>query len=89
MTTSLYGDLTGDCGEIPCTAPDGLVQAIDYIIPIDCFVSAPNAPIKPRCDLDPALPDLQIFIVDILETIKAFVGLPYRFDPAPFPCEEP
>jgi hypothetical protein len=80
VTTSLWGDLVGDCGVSPCTPPDGTVNFVDITAVVDKFKNTPGAPIKARVDLAPDVPDRIIDFSDIPLAVDAFRGLPYPFD---------
>jgi hypothetical protein len=84
--TSRWGDLVKDCTTVPCGPPDGQVNVTtDAVAVLDKFQNLDDAPIKARCDLEPALPDRKISITDVSRVIDAFRGSAYSLA-APTPC---
>jgi hypothetical protein len=83
-----WGDVAGlPLGGGAFGPPDARVDIIsDAIALLNKFNNRPNALPKARCDIQPALPDLVIDIVDVSRAIDAFRGMPYPFPPAPWPC---
>jgi len=91
LATDAWGDLVGnfDPAAIAWTGPDTSVDvATDVIAVLDKFSNLPGAPVKARCDVNPATPDLTIDITDATRVLDAFVGEPYPFPPGPLPCGE-
>ena len=87
VTMARWGDVVASCVTTPCTGPDGSVDIVtDIIALIDKFSNRPGAPIKPRADLEPAVPDQLINISDITRALDGFRALPYPFTPGPAPC---
>ena len=75
IATSTYSDSILACNTCPCGPPEGIVNIIDCKAVIDRLVSASCAPIKTRVDLEPATPDRQINITDVLQCItRGFQG---------------
>ena len=90
LHTSLWGDVVGpyDAEAGYWTAPDGTVDVTsDVLAMVETFVSKPGFPRKTRIDVEPTLPDGKVYITDIMRVIGAFQGLPYPFEPQPFPCD--
>jgi hypothetical protein len=88
-TTSVWGDLVGNCAVNPCLPPDGLVGVTtDVTAILDKFKNLFGAPTKARCDLEPAALDLTINITDVTCALDAFrgFGYPYLPGPSPPPC---
>ncbi len=87
VTMARWGDVVKDCTTNPCGAPDGIVSvALDVVAILDKFRNSPQAPIKARCDIEPALPDHLIGIVDVTRALDAFSGATFPFDPGTNPC---
>ncbi|MGB2987124.1 MAG: C25 family cysteine peptidase [Phycisphaerae bacterium] len=80
VSTSIWGDLVGNCDVMPCTPPDGQVDFIDISAAVDKFRNLPGAPIKARTDIASDVPDKVVDFIDILYIVEAFRGLPYPFD---------
>jgi hypothetical protein len=75
-----------DCTTDPCGPADGHVGVItDAVAVLDKFQNLDGAPIKARCDLEPALPDRKINITDLNLVIDAFRGGDYSLA-VPTPC---
>ncbi len=90
LRTSRWGDVVGPYDPVGgfWTPPDGRVDVpTDVLAMVQTFVSSPGFPRKVRIDLEPAFPDGRVFISDIMWGVSAFQGLPYPFEPNPFPCE--
>lgn len=87
VQTSRWCDVVSDCTTIPCGPPDGTVNVTaDVIAILDKFANRPNAIVKARADVGPAVPDLVIDVLDLLQGVDAFRGIPYPFAlPAPCP----
>ncbi|MGB2985023.1 MAG: hypothetical protein WBE26_03995 [Phycisphaerae bacterium] len=89
ITTSLWGDVVGDCSVTPCTPPDGNTNFDDISSLVDKFRNLAGAPRKARADIagDPpvGIPDRLVNFVDISYDVDAFRGLPYPF-PGPGGC---
>jgi hypothetical protein len=88
ITTSLWGDLVGDCSVVPCTPPDGVVDFTDIAAIVDKFKNTPGAARKARTDVDPDTPNWKVDFVDISQIVGAFRGDPYPFD-GPDECPTP
>ena len=87
ITTSIWGDVVGTCAVIPCTPPNGVVGIpTDVTAVLDKFKNLEGAPIKARCDIEPARPDLLVNITDVMFVLDAFRGFDYPFEPGPAPC---
>ncbi len=87
LTTSIWGDVVGDCSTTPCSPPDGVVGVpTDVTAVLDKFRNLEGAPIKARCDIEPSEPDRLINISDVTCTLDAFRGFDYPFEPGPDPC---
>ncbi len=94
ITMSRVGDVVGDCGVTPCTAPQGVVDFVDISALVEKFKNTPSAPRKARSDIihsDVAqpLPDHKIDFVDISYCVDAFRSLasPLPGPPASDPCQ--
>ena len=89
INTSSWGNICGpyDAGNNRWSAPDTSVDIVyDVTACVDKFKNAPGAPIKPRADIDPNVPDWKINITsDVTKIIDAFGGDPYPF-PGPGTC---
>lgn len=79
ISTSRWGDLTGDCSTSPCTPPDGRVDFVDIAAVVDKYRNLPSAPAKTRADVAPSVPDLKVDMVDVSQVLDAFRGNPYPF----------
>ena len=79
--TAGYGDVTEFCDATGCNPPDGANGIADVLSLIAKFVNAPGAARKARADMQPSCVDFLIDIPDVLESLRAFTGLPYRFTP--------
>ena len=89
VSTSLWGDVTGwiEGGQRP--PPDGRVNiVIDVLAILNTFSNRPFGVGKARADLEPAVLDHRIRILDVVMAIDAFRGLPYPFEPSGVPCTE-
>ena len=77
-------DIASLISEMP---PDDRVDIVtDAIAMLDAFRSLSVAPFKTRVDIQPAVPDQRVTIVDVLYVVSAFSGIPYPFEPVAFPC---
>ncbi|MGD2111658.1 MAG: hypothetical protein PVI86_19965, partial [Phycisphaerae bacterium] len=81
INTSRFGDVVGDCGVQPCSAPQGVVDYIDISAVVEKFKNAETAPKKSRADVihsnpEIAVPDLRVDFVDIASVVDAFRGSP-------------
>lgn len=85
VSTSVPGDVVGNCQVTPCTPANGFAENVDITAVLDKFKNLPSAPSKARADLDPATLDGRITISDVLRTLDGFVGDPYLYL-APNPC---
>lgn len=79
-----WGDVVG---LIPTTgvwpAPDGTTTiAFDVVAVLDKFKNAPNAPKKSRADVQPAILDFKISIVDVTRVLDQFMPSQYVFNPS-------
>jgi hypothetical protein len=83
INTSPWGNICGpwDAGNDRWSAPDTSVDIVfDVTACVDKFKNAFGAPIKPRADIDPNVPDWKINITsDVTKIIDAFGGDPYPF----------
>ena len=86
VTTSLYGDVVGDCSESGCSPPQGAVDFDDISAIVDKFIGFPGALIKARSDITPETVDFKVDFTDIPDVVDAFLGLPYRYPPRDPPC---
>jgi hypothetical protein len=87
--TSPYGDIVGGCADGGWTMGDGYVDSWtppqgtanfdDITAVVDKFKNAPNAPRKPRADVDPAVPDLKVDFGDIPAVVDGFRELRYPY----------
>lgn len=87
LPTMLYGNITEDCDtDLDCHGT-GSVDSSDIFAVVRKFRSEADAPVKAQTDLEPSCPDLVVSISDILSGVRAFMGLPYAFQPsASHPC---
>jgi hypothetical protein len=74
---SATGDVVGDCGLTPCSAPQGVIDFVDISAVVDKFRNLPTAPRKARADLinstvSLAKPDKKVDFVDISYCVDAF-----------------
>lgn len=79
---SRWGDVLQNCTTFPCTPPEGINQILDVQQIIARFISAPNAIVKARADLEPRCTDLVLDISDVLLGLTGFQQLPYPFEPS-------
>lgn len=89
VSTALWADITStfDLNTQSWGAPDNVVNVTsDVVAMIAKFVSDPTAPKKVRVDLDPAVPDGVISVVEIALAVDAFRGLPFPYEPTAVPC---
>ena len=87
--TSKWGDLVGafDATFGFWTAPDGTVNVTsDILAMLETFQSTPGFPRKVRIDVEPAIPNGVVNILDVVFVLDAFRGLPYPFQPGQAPC---
>ncbi len=86
VATSRWGDIVDNCTTGTCGPPDGVVNiSTDVTAILDKFKNLTGAPLKARCDIEPAAPDLLINITDVVHAVDAFIGIDYPFD-MPTPC---
>ena len=85
VATSSWGDTVSNCQDCSCGSPNGVVDIIDCREVVQRFVNSTCAPSKSRVDLEPAEPDRQINITDVLVCIQSFQGLEYDLS-APVGC---
>ena len=81
VTTGPWGDVAGENVGGVWGAPDGVLAIGDALAGIACFVHAPGAPRQELCDIHPAAPNGSVEIIDVLQMIAGFQGLPYPFPP--------
>ncbi len=89
VALSGWGDVGGtfDSNLGRWNAPDGRVDvAFDVVAILDGFANRPGAPMKPRTDLEPAVPDQKINITDVVSALDAFSGQGYPFVSPDTPC---
>lgn len=89
VATSRWGDSIGrfDSDSQTWTEPDGIVAIQDALAQIQRFINRPSAPTKVHGDIMPEIPDQDVEIRDILQTLLAFQQRPYPFEPGPPPCD--
>ncbi len=86
-TTEAWGDVVSDCTTMPCGAPDGAVGVTtDVTAVLDKFKNLSGAPMKARCEMEPAQVDLSINISDVTLVLDAFKGFDYPFTEVPAAC---
>jgi len=92
IITSSSGDVVGDCGVTPCSAPQGVVDFVEIAADVDKFRNLPSAPMKSRADIInsstgiPA-PDQKVDFVDISCVVDAFRSAPCALPGPPVdPC---
>jgi len=81
ISTSMLGDIVGDCGVQPCSPPQGVIDFVDISGCVDKFRNLPAAPQKARADvinsnITAPPPDKKIDFVDISVVVDAFRGSP-------------
>jgi hypothetical protein len=81
--TAIYGDIVGSFVGGAWTAPNGIIDAQDFVAIIEAFEHAATAPPLTRSDLWPCTPDGIIDVQDFVRLVDAFQGDPY---PCPVPC---
>ncbi len=88
------GDILGDCGVTPCSAPQGVVDFVDISGAVEKFKNTPGAPRKARSDvinsdISRPKPDQKVDFVDISCIVEAFRGTPCAKPgpPAVDPCD--
>jgi len=77
IITGMFGDVVGSCTETSCSSPDGEVEILDALAGINAFSSAVNKPRKVFSEIENSEIDHESNIGDILQTLRAFSGLPY------------
>ena len=77
--TAHWGDVVKDCTTRPCGGPNNIVDIVDVVAILDKFKNQITAPLKLRCDLEPATTDALINISDVTYALEAFGGSPYPF----------
>ena len=83
LDTSAYGDILGNCSQVPCSPPGGLpVNVNDALGVLSAFSTSPGAPRKARADIEPADLDRKINVSDALRVLNAFSGVPYPETPS-------
>lgn len=82
ISTNKWGDVAGRLEFGSWTEANDLVDIMDMLAGIACFVNNPGAPSIDQCDLFPEIPDFRIDILDILMIINGFANNPYPFDVA-------
>jgi hypothetical protein len=84
ITTSSWGNICGpwDAGNYRWSGPDTSVDIVfDVTACVEKFKNVAGAPLKPRADIDPNVPDGKINITsDVTKILDAFGGDPYPFD---------
>ena len=90
VSTSRWGDIGGPFD--PTTgrwaAPDDRVDVVfDAVAILGKFANEAGAPSKQRADIQPAVPDRIIDILDVVFVIDAFRGSTYPFEPVSAPCQ--
>jgi hypothetical protein len=88
LTTSVWGDLVGNCSVTSCTPPNSIVDFGDVSAVVDRFRNVMGAAAKPRMDVAPATPDRIVDFLDIPSVIDAFRGMPYPYPAGSAPCGE-
>jgi hypothetical protein len=95
VSTSATGDVVGDCGVQPCTAPQGAVDFVDISSVVDKFRDLQTAPRKARADLINSntaqpIPDRKVDFVDISYSVDAFrsQAAPLPGPPQDDPCSQ-
>ncbi len=97
IDTSAIGDVVGDCGVQPCTAPQGVIDFVDISSVVEKFKNTPGSPRKARADIissdiNQPVPDQKIDFVDVSYCVDAFRNQaalppgPPQVDPCPDPC---
>lgn len=86
VETSIHGDVVGNCGTVPCSAPNSLREISDVVAILDKFKNRTGAIIKARGDIEPGTLDLTVNISDVTAALFAFASAPYPFSPGPAPC---
>ncbi|MCH7591974.1 MAG: hypothetical protein IH989_04220 [Planctomycetes bacterium] len=80
MTTSNFGNVAGACDVTGCDVPDNGQTAIaDALAILAKFLGATGAIRKMRADIEPSLLDFKMNVTDVLQSLRAFVGLSYPF----------
>ncbi len=79
VTTGVWGDVAGICGDVPCGQPDGVVDVTDVGAVLDKFRDAPGALPKPQTDLAGRAPNAIVDILDVVVVTDAFRGSAYPF----------
>ncbi len=77
VVQSKIGDVVRDCGTLPCTPPNGVIDFVDISAVVEKFKNVPGAPRKARADvinsdISQALPDRKVDFVDISYIVDAF-----------------
>jgi hypothetical protein len=84
VTTSSWGNICGswDSGNDRWSGPDTSVDIVyDVTACVEKFKNVAGAPLKPRADIDPNVPDGKVNITsDVTRILDAFGGDPYPFD---------
>ena len=81
VTTSALGDVVGDCGVQPCSAPQGVIDFVDISAVVDKFRNLETALQKARADVinnnvSAPPPDRAVDFVDISSVVDAFRASP-------------
>ncbi|MGD2110442.1 MAG: hypothetical protein PVI86_13765 [Phycisphaerae bacterium] len=92
VSMSAAGDVVGDCGVSPCSAPQGVVDFVDVSAVVEKFKNTPGSITKARADIvssvgSSSVPDGIVDFFDISLVVDGFVGAPAP-PPGP-PPEDP
>ncbi len=86
LRTSIWGDIVVIGGTGEHLPPDSTVDVGDMTAIIDAFANRANSVSKARADLQPAVPDRIISILDVSFVLDGFKGVDYPFsEPASCP----
>jgi hypothetical protein len=70
----------------PPAPPNGFVDLADIVAGLDKFRNLPGAVAKVRADNDPLTPDFLVTNFDFLNSLDAFQGAGFSFDPVEITC---
>ncbi len=85
-TVPVWGDVVGPFENGAWQQPEGSVSVGDFTAMLDRFRNLALAPPMSWCDVDPAVPDGVLGILDVTRVIDAFRADPYPFgEPSPCP----
>ncbi|MGD2110403.1 MAG: hypothetical protein PVI86_13565, partial [Phycisphaerae bacterium] len=79
LTTSMWGDVVGDCEGNACSAPNGVTDFRDITALVDKFKNVPGAVSKPRGDIGDEIPDGRVDFLDTGLAVHSFRGAGYPF----------